>query len=71
MAISAKVGSVLSFGTGAAQALSHFRWQVTALRLPWVLPNMGSRWSVGGGVIRASEVWSATMRSCCRAVSGR
>ena len=35
-AMSAKLGSVLSFGGAYAQALPHFRWQVTALRFPWV-----------------------------------
>ena len=40
-AISAKVGSVEGFGSGRAHWLSHFRWQVTALRLPWVSPSMG------------------------------
>jgi hypothetical protein len=33
-AISAKVGSVLAFGAGYAQALSHLRWHVSGLRLP-------------------------------------
>jgi hypothetical protein len=34
LAMSAKLGSVLSFGGAYAQALPHFRWQVTALRFP-------------------------------------
>jgi hypothetical protein len=29
-------------GAGCAHALSHLRWQVTALRLPCVRPSMGS-----------------------------
>ncbi|GAB6898304.1 hypothetical protein JCM9957A_13940 [Kineosporia succinea] len=29
------------FGAGREQALSHLRSQVTALRFPWVSPNMG------------------------------
>ena len=41
VAISANVASVLALEAGCAHALSHLRWQVTALRLPWVRPSMG------------------------------
>jgi hypothetical protein len=40
-AISANVASVLALEAGCAHALSHLRWQVTALRVPWVRPSMG------------------------------
>jgi hypothetical protein len=36
LAISRNDGSVLWLGLGRLQALSHFRWQVTALRFAWV-----------------------------------
>lgn len=43
-AISANAGSVVALGTWCAHALSHLRWQVTALRLPWVRPSMDRGW---------------------------
>ena len=46
-AISAKFGSGLVLGAGCAHALSHLRWQVTALRLPCVRPSMGKGSGIG------------------------
>jgi hypothetical protein len=46
-AISAKFGSVLMLGAGCAHALSHLRWQVTALRLPCVRPSIGRGLGIG------------------------
>ena len=38
-------------GAGVEQASPQRRWQVTALRLPWVRPVIGSRGRLGRGVI--------------------
>ena len=46
-AISGKVCSLLRLGAGWAQALSHLRWQVTALRLPWIWPTIGRSSCIG------------------------
>ena len=76
-ATSRKYDVSVVLGAAIEQASPQRRWQVTALRLPWVLPDMGSRVRVGlgdtgiGARLRGRGRCRPTLVTRCRPPMGR